>query len=270
MNLHEMHQVGFINDREVAVAESLTLAEQDLEEKLRKLGIDPTRIPTELPEEEFDIDNIQPSEAEQTVREGLKGAAQGYLFDVTENILTATEDLRPELMDFKVIFNIPGLKNYDPKRDFVSVMSDDEFMKLKDEQKISYMPQIVNEGTPMYEFTRTMGKVVRGLQIGGTVTKPFTSLAPQAMGVQKGLDLLAPGAVASQIAFNPYEERASNMINEIIQDTPIEVASPFFEWLQADDSNNIAEERFKMALESIVLDAAFGSVFKLFKARRDL
>ena len=50
MNLHEMHQVGFNNDREVAVAESLTLAEQDLEEKLRKLGIDPTRIPTELPE----------------------------------------------------------------------------------------------------------------------------------------------------------------------------------------------------------------------------
>ena len=270
MNLHEMHQVGFNNDREVAVAESLTLAEQDLEEKLRKLGIDPTRIPTELPEEEFDIDNIQPSETEQTVREGVKGAAQGYLFDVTENILTATEDLRPELMDFKVIFNIPGLKNYDPKKDFVSVMSDDEFMKLKDEKKISYMPQIVNEGTPMYEFTRTMGKVVRGLQIGGTVTKPFTSLAPQAMGVQKSLDFIAPGAVASQIAFNPYEERATNMINEIIQDTPIEVASPFFEWLQADDNNKIAEERFKMALESIVLDAAFGSVFKLFKARRDL
>jgi hypothetical protein len=248
------------NNTRYSIAEATSRSEQDLYTKLKEAGIEPPSAQ----ELKFDINEIEPTEADTIATEAVKGGLQGFLFDVGENIITSVEDFQPDSLDkTKVIFNIPGLKNYDKTRPYMFLMEGDEFDKLKEEQKISYLPQIANEGTATFEFTRTMGKVIRGIQMGSTITKPFT-------GGTGALAYVAPGAVGSQISFNPYEERTANLINEIIQDTPYEVAAPFFEWLQADDSNNEAEERFKMALESIALDATFGSVFKLWRARRNI
>ncbi len=248
------------NNTRYSIAEATSRSEQDLYTKLKEAGIEPPSAQ----ELKFDINEIEPTEADTIATEAVKGGLQGFLFDVGENIITSVEVFQPDSLDkTKVIFNIPGLKNYDKTRPYMFLMEGDEFDKLKEEQKISYLPQIANEGTATFEFTRTMGKVIRGIQMGSTITKPFT-------GKTGALAYVAPGAVGSQISFNPYEERTANLINEIIQDTPYEVAAPFFEWLQADDSNSEAEERFKMALESIALDATFGAVFKLWRARRNI
>jgi hypothetical protein len=60
------------------------------------------------------------------------------------------------------------------------------------------------------------------------------------------------------------------MIAETVQDTPVEFVGPFFEWLQADPENSEAEERFKMLLESYVVDAAFSPIFRLMKGRKEI
>ena len=274
-DLNYLFNQGHENDHKYTIREDASLALEDFDKQIREAGLEvPTQPPPEM-QDSRSFDDVKPSAAEEVVREGVKGAVQGYFFDVKENILTSLEDYEPDaLYDKKLVFNIPGLKNHDPARPFVFTMDEEEFESLKEEKRISYLPQFMNKGTATYEFTRTMGSVLNGLKIGGTITKPFTSVyTPLIKGskqVQSAAGFVAPGLVGSQISFNPYDDRASNMINEIIQDTPFEVASPFFEWLQADDSNTEAEERFKMALESIVLDAAFGTVFKLYKARRDI
>ena len=268
--IEDLYKDADARDKKATIAEGLSRSQLRFREKLKARGLE---VPTSIPEldKEFNIDDVKPTETETTVREAVKGAAQGYLFDTTENILTSVEDYRPDVIpDDMLVFNIPGLKNYDEKKPFIDIISREEFNKMKEKKQISYLPQMMNEGSATFEFTRTMGKVIQSLQMGGVVTKPFTSVMPQALGVQKGLEIIAPGAVASQLAFMPYEERFSNMMTEVVQDTPFDLTQPFFEWLQADDNNNIAEERFKMALESIVLDAAFGTVFKLYKARRDI
>lgn len=73
-------------------------------------------------------------------------------------------------------------------------------------------------------------------------------------------------ATVGAVAFDPHEERLSNLI----QDTPL--AGPVFGWLAADPSDTAAEGRVKAALESIGLDAAILGVFlgstKVWKALR--
>jgi len=87
-------------------------------------------------------------------------------------------------------------------------------------------------------------------------------------GTRKGVAALqtAKAATAGAIAFDPHEERLSN----IIQDTPL--ANPINDWLAADPDDGDAEGRIKSALESIGLDVAILGTFmfatKAWKAMR--
>lgn len=85
---------------------------------------------------------------------------------------------------------------------------------------------------------------------------------------RKGRIALETGKAATvgAVAFDPHEERLSNLI----QDTPL--ANPLNAWLAADPSDSAAEGRVKAALESIGLDGAILGTFmastKIWKALR--
>ncbi|WP_018430102.1 hypothetical protein [Hoeflea sp. 108] len=66
---------------------------------------------------------------------------------------------------------------------------------------------------------------------------------------------VAKAALAGSIAFDPHEERLSNLI----QETPM--ANPVNAWLAADPNDSAAEGRIKAALESIGLDATILGTF---------
>ena len=205
----------------------------------------------------------------------VKSIAQGWYFDVSENIASTIApvlDKASSKRDY-LMLNLPFLKNYDPARDYVFTMPADEFNGLKEKDKVSYMPNIIDERTEVGDFVRNMTKVFRGLSIGRGVTdKALTSPLFKSVGPKSKqfVEYTTPGAVASQIAFQPHEERISNMIAETVQDTPVEFVGPFFEWLQADPDNDEAEERFKMLLESYVADIAFSPIFRLMKGRKEI
>jgi len=253
------------NSGKYAIAEAVAQSEQRLIDKYQENGLE---IP-KREEQEFNIDDVQPTEAEKTAREVVKGGIQGWFFDVPENILNSVEEYKPGFLPKKkLIFNIPGLKNYDKNKDTVFLMDDEEFNQLKDEKKISYMPQLLDEQTVAGDFTRTIAKTLRGIRMANPVAKQVSSVFPKS--ARKTTEVLTEGVIGSQLAFNPYEERISNMVNEVIEDTPAEVLKPFFDWMQADDDNSEIEERFKMALESVVTDVAFLGAFRLYKGRRDI
>lgn len=78
---------------------------------------------------------------------------------------------------------------------------------------------------------------------------------------------VAKAALAGAVAFDPYEERLSNLI----QGTPL--ANPISQWLAAKPEDTAAEGRMKNALESVGLDVAIisalrvgGRVWKALKA----
>lgn len=87
-----------------------------------------------------------------------------------------------------------------------------------------------------------------------------------ALGWSRGLTETLNAATAGAIAFDPHEERLSNLV----QGTPL--ANPVTAWLAADPDDSAAEGRLKSALESIGLDAVLAGTFmgaaKIYKALR--
>ena len=71
----------------------------------------------------------------------------------------------------------------------------------------------------------------------------------------KGAEIIARGAVAEQLAFSPFEQRLSNLI----QSNP-KLANPITEYLKADPEDTESDARFKMALEGIVTGGAIEGV----------
>jgi hypothetical protein len=63
----------------------------------------------------------------------------------------------------------------------------------------------------------------------------------------KAAEIVARGAVAEQLAFSPYEQRLSNLIQEYPS-----LQNPITEYLQSDPKDEESESRFKMALEGAI------------------
>ena len=217
------------------------------------------------------------------IGESLASMGQGGLDVVDNTIDMAVGDVgdSDDFMDQRVVFNIPGLKNYDPNRDIVSLMSGREFHALKREDKISYMPQIHRADNPASQISYDVGRVLGGIYIarntlgvgqygalagmsraGVSVASP-TSLVGR--GIMKGYDITSVGALGSVLSFKPYEPRLANSLAEFVENTPYDVMMPFLDWLGADDNSKELEERFKIALESIILDVGVVGALKLFK-----
>ena len=213
----------------------------------------------------------------------VRGGVQGWYFDLGENILdmaspssyqeTEEED---NIFNTKGVLNLPFLENYDSKKPLFHFMKNSEFQQLREDKKLSYLPKIIDETSVAGNFTRNITKIARGLnwgnkllwgKYGGMKNTPLFERSPY---TARALDWFGPSAMTSQIAFSPYEERLANMMSDIVEDTPVEGLKPFFDWIEADDEDTETEARFKMFLETVVVDAAFGGVFRLFKSRRDL
>ncbi|WP_269929941.1 hypothetical protein [Aminobacter sp. HY435] len=119
----------------------------------------------------------------------------------------------------------------------------------------------LDESSMLSGFSSGVGQFALAMVGLGKATKVAQSLpwfgkgltaAREAFPVAAGT---AKAALAGAIAFDPHEERLSNLI----QNTPM--ANPVNAWLAADPSDSAAEGRIKAALESIGLDAAILGTF---------
>jgi len=225
--------------------------------------------------------------------EAVLGVAQGWYGDLPENVITQSERHRPDwfeeagnlnpkitthsgvedtLWNTKVILNVPLFQNYDPDKPAVFTMAHSEFMALKEKKKISYLPQIVDPDSVAGNFTREFAKVARGYTFGSKVMGLIktSGLTGGALAARKSGDFIGASAIASQIVFDPYEKRLGNYANEILSVIPAEGVRPFLEWIAADEKDTEAESRFKMFVETVVLDVAFEGIWQSFKGLRGL
>lgn len=96
--------------------------------------------------------------------------------------------------------------------------------------------------------------------VGLGKAKHITKLLPWVGGITLGKKAkvgveVGQAALAGAIAFDPHEEKLSNLIQGTF------LANPFNEWLAADPTDSAAEGRLKAALESIGMDAVLLGVF---------
>jgi hypothetical protein len=78
------------------------------------------------------------------------------------------------------------------------------------------------------------------------------------------LSLAGQSVVAENLAFDPYQDRLSNLVEEYPS-----LANPVTEFLAADENDSEAEARFKMSLEALGMEAAGVALFSAFRAYRN-
>lgn len=82
-------------------------------------------------------------------------------------------------------------------------------------------------------------------------------------------ETVARGVAAEQIAFSPFENRLSNLIQSFPG-----LQNPVTEYLQADPDDSVAEARFKMAIEGgitgLVADSAIEAIIGLVSRVREI
>ena len=268
-----------------------------LQQYYQKYENEPESLPEEQLYEGEEEGTYQAGSVEDYALQGLAGVMDtaenmAEIFHIPQMHKALSETVEAFDMDSdKLVFNIKGFKNYDPNRDTISFMSDEEFDELHSQDKVSFMPSIKKSDSAGATLTRNLTKVVAGLIPAARITKWATkgwgtaaSVAKKAptskmvKGLQKYAEFTSVGTLGSVFAFKPFEPRIADDMVGFVKDTPYEVTQPFFEWMSSADSDSEVEERFKIALEAMIIDAAlvgvaipaFSTFFKVFKRERKL
>ena len=83
--------------------------------------------------------------------------------------------------------------------------------------------------------------------------------------IGKGTEIIARGIVAEQLAFSPYEERISNLIQQYPS-----LQNPVTKYLQANPEDTESEARLKMAMEGVLTAGVVESFMPIFKGAKNL
>ena len=106
-------------------------------------------------------------------------------------------------------------------------------------------------------FGGSLARDITGFVAPGTfLSKAAAPLQAITTG-QKLLKGAAVGAGAEQLAFSPYEQRLSNLVQEYPS-----LQNPITEFLQADPNDNEAEARLKMAVEGSAIGIPFDALLR--------
>ena len=192
-----------------------------------------------------------PFEEDIGVGENIYRTAVGALRDVAQGTIDFSE-----WVESKLPTSIQaGLVKTD--EDGYQVLYGDEFVEAKERLKSQGIKSI--EIPKVEEPTYFGGSFVRDLT-GFVVPFSRLKMITPVSKIGKGTEIVARGAVAEQLAFSPYEQRLSNLI----ESNP-KLSNPVTEYLKADPKDTESEARFKMALEGTITGGAIEGVVALAK-----
>ena len=192
-----------------------------------------------------------PFEEDIGVGENIYRTAVGTLRDVAQGTIDFSE-----WVESKLPTSIQaGLVKTD--EDGYQVLYGDEFVEAKERLKSQGIKSI--EIPKVEEPTYFGGSFVRDLT-GFVVPFSRLKMITPVSKIGKGTEIVARGAVAEQLAFSPYEQRLSNLI----ESNP-KLSNPVTEYLKADPKDTESEARFKMALEGTITGGAIEGVVALAK-----
>ncbi len=203
------------------------------------------------PFEKKSIEIKDPFEEEVGVGENIYRTSIGALRDVSQGVVDFSAWVESKLPTSVQA----GLVKTD--EDGYQVLFGNEYVEAREKLK----SQGIN--------TITFPKVEEPTYFGGSFVRdltgfiiPFSRLKmiTPVSKVGKGVEIVARGSVAEQLAFSPYEQRLSNLI----ESNP-NLANPITEYLKADPKDTESEARLKMAIEGTITGGAIESVVALAK-----
>ena len=189
-------------------------------------------------------------ESEIGVGENIYRTAIGALRDVTQGAIEFSEWIESP-------FDIITPDKYKggvvkTEEDGYQVLYGDEYKEAKARMesqgiKIIDLPKVEE---PEY-FGGSFVRDVTGFIIPFSKLKMITPTSK----IGKGAEIAARGALAEQIAFSPYEQRLSNLVEQYPS-----LKNPVTKYLKADPEDTESEARFKMALEGVGLGTAIEGI----------
>jgi hypothetical protein len=197
-----------------------------------------------------------PFEEDIGVGENIYRTAVGALRDVGQGTIDFTDWVES---------NLPtsiqaGLVKTD--EDGYQVLYGNEYVEAKERLRSQGIKSInlpkIEE--PTY-FGGSFVRDVTGFVIPFSKLKMITPVSK----IGKGAEIVARGAAAEQLAFSPYEQRLSNLI----ESNP-KLSNPVTEYLKADPKDKESEARFKMALEGTITGGAIEGIISLAKTVKPL
>lgn len=174
----------------------------------------------------------------------------GTAADMGKGVVGGVRDAAQETMDF-------GL-------DVLNLVDDHTFNVLPEEIPEEYR-------LPDIETNTTAGRITRGISqfaAGFVGAGKFLKAAKVLQGAGKGVALargMAQGAITDTVAFDPHEDRLSNLIEEYPS-----LSNPVTQYLAADEDDSNAEGRFKNALEGVLAGGAVDVFMKTVKGVKAL
>lgn len=127
-------------------------------------------------------------------------------------------------------------------------------------QKVDFLPQVDEPVTTAGQVTKSLSQFVTGFVGTGKVTKTLGWGKEGLTTAGRFLKSTVDSAATSAIAFDPYEERLSNLLSD---NDGFEL--PLAEYLAADKDDSIGEARLKAAVEDVVLGVAGEAVMTVAK-----
>jgi hypothetical protein len=232
---------------------------------------------TQNKQEPVTFESLQPQEIKEEPKiqpitfESIKKEKEENEIGVGENIyrtaIGALRDVAQGTVDFSswVESGLPtsiqaGLVKTD--EDGYQVLYGDEYVEAKERLKSQGIKSInlpkIEE--PTY-FGGSFVRDVTGFIIPFSRLKMITPLSK----IGKGAEIVARGAVAERLAFSPFEQRLSNLI----ESNP-KLSNPVTKYLKADPEDTESEATFKMALEGVITGGAIEGIISLAKTVKPL
>lgn len=122
--------------------------------------------------------------------------------------------------------------------------------------------ELPDDAVQVFNLETATANIVGGLSqfASGLLMTRGAGKAAGVKNLNSGTSLAAQGIIGEQIAFDPYEARLS----DLVQDFP-SLQNPITEYLQSDPEDTEAEARFKMAIEALGMEGAGMGLFATVK-----
>jgi len=157
-------------------------------------------------------------------------------------------------LDHNVVFNLPGIKGYDPDKSMVFLSSDGYLEDKIERGEAFHLPEYPEPEYTVNKILKPLSRYLSGVLMARAVL-PTGAFAHPTKGYNVTYD---PSGIArdvggTMLTFKPHEPRLSDALQEYVENTPVPLLEPVINYLKSDPNDSDAEGYLKIAIEGTAI-----------------
>ena len=153
-------------------------------------------------------------------------------------------------LDHNVVFNLPGIKGYDPDKPMVFISSDGYLENKIEKGEAFHLPEYPEPEYGINKILKPISRYLSGV-LATRAVLPTGTFSHPTLPYNFKYD---PSGIARDVAgtiltFKPHEPRLSDALQEYVEDTPVPLLEPVINYLKSDPNDSDAEGYLKIAIE---------------------